>query len=84
MSTTVESTDLGWVTFTDEDGEPCAVLSMPCSREAAVAAIWQTVSARCPERQPLCMEHADLARRRAAQGTRWSCGCRLLRIEPLR
>lgn len=84
MSTTVESTDLGWVTFGDKDEEPCAALSMPCDRQAVAVAIWQTVSPRCPERQPPCMEHADLALRRSAALGRWFCGCRLLRIEPLR
>lgn len=75
---------LDWVTFSSEEDELCEARSMPCGRQAAAVAIWQTVSPRCPERQPLCLEHADLALRRSAGYGQWFCGCRLLRIEPIR
>jgi allophanate hydrolase subunit 1 len=81
---------LEWVTFSEEEDEPCEAQRIACANQAVAAAIWRRLCECVPGTQRLCVTHRD----RTISNSRLMSGlfcCRfcgahmwLLRMEPIR
>ncbi len=84
---TVEDTDLGWVTFADEE-ESLSCWDRDCPLEPVAYAILQADCEHFPGRMPLCLTHTDEVKHTANRKGHLLCNicdqtAYLLRFEPI-
>jgi hypothetical protein len=89
--TVIAPESLDWVTFSEDDREPCdGRFDVPCALEAIALAFWEMPCECGPNPQRCCVRHRDAFLALAARNSgRFRCRCCearifLLRMEPLR